>query len=100
MIKIENWSVTSADTPYTPPEACSFSLQGEVYDHPHFSDGDRVCTSTIVNVDGPIVMTYSGSVYRLGTPEPNYVEWCRKQGRHIPTSECHILVHVSPNQQG
>lgn len=74
-ILIENWSVSSNATPYTAPELIAPFLVGEVYNHPRFEPGKNISTSPIVAVDGLLVRTYSGSVYRLGTVAPSYLEW-------------------------
>lgn len=89
-IKIKNWSVVTTFNPYTPPETQKASLNGNVYGHPRFEDGKNVITSTIVEVNGNIVKTYSGSVYELEEPCPDFVEWCEKNGHYVPTKEVPI----------
>ncbi|MHC4297965.1 MAG: hypothetical protein ACYS7Y_11730 [Planctomycetota bacterium] len=87
-MRIENWSVFGANAdPYQAPETQRVYLQGEVYGHPRFTDGEFVYTSHVVSVDGPVVTTKSGSVYTLGEPKPDYVEWCRETGCHVPTQD-------------
>jgi hypothetical protein len=91
-IRIAKWSITTHPEPYDPPECMRQFIQGDVYDHPRFPDGTRVTTSAIERVEGPYVITESGSAYIVGTPDPDYVEWCREQGCHVPTREEPIRV--------
>lgn len=79
MVRIENWKVVSRGDGFTPPEMHSPVLSGQVYEHPHFEDGSNVTSSRILKVDGRTVTTYSGRVYTLGEPDPEYVEWCTEQ---------------------
>ena len=90
-MRLENWSVTGSADLYTPPERQTRRLQGEVYGHPTHPDGEHIRTSNIVNVDGGTVTTLN-SVYTLGEPNPEYVEWCRENGHHVPTPEFPIKV--------
>ena len=48
--KLENWSF-GTDAPYQVPEVTRYRLQGEVYNHPDFDDGDRITTSRLVDFD-------------------------------------------------
>jgi hypothetical protein len=63
-----------------------------VYGKPGFPDGSEVVTSGIVETNGAQVTTRTGSVYTLGEPKPEYVEWCRERGCHVPTPEKPIKV--------
>lgn len=88
MIMLKNWSVfASNDNGFRPPEMLRFHLQGNVYGHPRFNDGDPVNTSRIVGLkdygDHKEAETKSGTVYCLFRedvdPEaekqyPNYYE--------------------------
>lgn len=88
MIRIENWSLVERDAnPYLAPELKNRHLHGVVYGHPRWADGTSVVTSSIKDVDGCIVETHSGSVYELGEPAAEYVEWCKKNGVRVPTKE-------------
>ena len=69
-MRLKNWSVTqNGDNFFTAPELISYCLEGEVYGHPRFNDGDSVVTSRITEVndkgDHKEVVTRSGSVYEL-----------------------------------
>ena len=86
-IKIENWSITSHDDKYTPPEAQKIRLMGEVYGHPNFEEGHKIVSSHIVSIHGNTIETASGSVYELGTPDEGFVEWCKTNGCHVPTED-------------
>lgn len=70
MIRLKNWSVfASNDNGFTDPELFVYQLQGNVYGHPRFNDGDPVNTSTIEDIkdcgNHKEVKTRSGSVYCL-----------------------------------
>jgi hypothetical protein len=77
-LRLENWSAgKDMNDPYQAPETLSLKLQGNVYNHPNFRDGDRVCTSSVVEVSARIVQTSSGSIYYLGEPNPKYLEYLK-----------------------
>ena len=75
-LRIECWGIVPNGDVYTAPERQSFSLKGFVFNHPRFPDGDDITTSAIKSVSGTIeevlVYTTSGSVYKLGDPDPRY----------------------------
>ncbi len=78
-IRIEGWAlVYGNDDPYMPPEYRGRCLKGEVYGHPRRDDGETIRTSRIVSVDGLRVMTSSGSLYVLGEPRQDYLDWLRE----------------------
>lgn len=77
--KLQNWSCWS--DPYLAPEIRVTHLVGRVYGHHRKEDGTRVRTSRIVDAAGRLVTTSSGTVYRLGTIDPKYRRWLRKEGR-------------------
>jgi hypothetical protein len=62
------------------PEQSYHVLAGEVYGHPKKADGSLVKTSAIEKIDGRIITTESGSVYRLGRISRKYRRWLRKEG--------------------
>lgn len=72
-MRLENWAVVNTD-PYRAPEDQKPHLSGKVYGHPRFEDGHDIVTSHIVSIDAVnhTVTTNSGSVYELGTVDP---EW-------------------------
>lgn len=67
---IENWSVHRESDRYKAPECLENVLYGIV-------DGEKITTSAIVASQGTKVQTASGSVYRLGTIDPNYLAWMK-----------------------
>ena len=80
-IRIEGWAlVYDHDDGYTPPECVRRCLKGEVYGHPRKADGETVRTSPIASVDGLHVLTSSGSLYLLGEPRPDYLDYLLGQG--------------------
>lgn len=91
-MRLKNWSITSDCSSCIMP--AHFNLQGYVYDHPRFNDGDPVTTSRIIEIndkgDHKEAITWSGSVYELYKEDvdemaerqyPNYYErLCLKEG--------------------
>lgn len=81
MIRLKNWSIFLEDNKYLAPELRSYRLQGNVYGHPKFNDGDPIYTSKIVKITDKgthkEVITQSDSVYELYKEDvdPN----CEKQ---------------------
>lgn len=55
MMRLDNWYYFNG------------CISGEIYGNPKFEDGDRVLTSPVVEVDGWLARTRSGSEYILGT---------------------------------
>lgn len=95
MLTLKNWSMfTEGDNEFTSPELWTCHLQGNVYGHSNFYDGEFVHTSRIIDVvdkeDHKEVRTISGSVYWLYKedvdPEcekmyPNYYERFKRKRR-------------------
>lgn len=76
-ILLDDWSVTIIDDdPYLPPERRPSTLHGKVYGHPRFENGKCVFTSKPVayRPDDRLFKTYSGSVYKLGKINQEYLE--------------------------
>ena len=91
-VNIEGWSLVADNADcYTPPENRVFCLHGRVYDHPRHNNGKVVTTSPIDKVDGDRVETRN-TIYILGCPDQDYIEWCRKHKYHVPTREEPILL--------
>lgn len=91
-MKLENWYVSEDDNPYCPPELRQKYVSGAVYGNPRFSDGYRVTTSNIVSINGNKITTNSGSVYELGTPSEDYINWLKANNMTLPTPECPIKI--------
>lgn len=69
-MKLKNWSVTGGfNQDFTAPELKKYYLQGNVYGHPNFKDGNPIITSRIMEINDKgnckEVITKSGSVYEL-----------------------------------
>ena len=78
-VRIENWFVRRRHRdPFMAPECNPVVLGGEVYGHPRKRDGTGVRTSAIVDVDGLLVRTESGTTYQLGKIDPEYEKWMRE----------------------
>jgi len=83
-VRIENWEiVTTQSDPYKAPEQWPCRLQGNVYGHPAFKEGDWVQTSQIMETNGNRVKTYT-RWYVLGEPNEKYVLWCKD---HAPQAD-------------
>ncbi|KKN15762.1 hypothetical protein LCGC14_0982610, partial [marine sediment metagenome] len=61
-------------------------IAGQVYGHKKHIDGHRITTSKIIEINGNMIKTNSGSIYKLEEPDPQYVEWCEKEGHYVPTN--------------
>lgn len=74
MARIENWAVVVDQSKhrYQAPEQWRYFLTGKVFDHPRFTDGETVTTTSITGKREGKVVTLSGSEYELGTPAPDY----------------------------
>lgn len=70
--RLERWSMVADGDPYRAPEDQRCRLQGDVYGHPAFQDGQFVISSVIMGMDGDYVRTQSGSNYMLGEVDPEY----------------------------
>lgn len=81
MAKLEDWSIGPAeDSFYLAPELRSYVLQGVVYGHPKKSDGKKIRSSRIVSVlSGRSVQTLY-TVYELGEPSADYLDWLKSNG--------------------
>jgi len=78
MIKIQNWSTCCSEKDkIMHPSLRPLRLHGKVYGHPKFEDGKEVTTGPVVNAEGRVITTSSGSVYKLGSIEPEYREWLK-----------------------
>ena len=57
-VTIKNWRVVAGpSTPYTAPECIGRHLQGEVYDHPRFTDGEKVTSSELQSMEQGVAVT-------------------------------------------
>lgn len=91
--RLEDWAVVTLD-PYSPPEY-GLCLKGTVYNHPTKPDGTRIVTSVIVKVEGRVVRTNSNTLYHLGEPEKEYLEFCRSNNTHLPLGDNPIKTSTS-----
>lgn len=97
MVKLKNWSVCHhpADV-YTPPEQRSAHLQGEVYGHPGFPDGEQIVTSRILDTNGRVVTTRSREYLLDGPPAPGYIEYLKSIG-HTLNEEHPVRIYSAPS---
>lgn len=70
---LENWSVSAS--PYDAPELKIIRLVGRL------SCGKEIVTSPVVGATGRLVRTRSGSLYRLGDVDPDYLKWLQETNR-------------------
>lgn len=91
--KLEQWGVcVRMNDSYQAPELGGMCLEGVVSGHPRFPNNHAITTSLVKKLHKDnTVETHSGSVYELGEPSADYVNWCKKQGCHVPTKEQPIL---------
>jgi hypothetical protein len=85
MPRIENWSIsTDNSNSFLAPELRSRYLNGQVFGHSRFKDGVNVSTSALQELDmkSKIARTHN-TVYELGEPSQQYVEWLRSQGKKL-----------------
>lgn len=97
MARLENWCLVKSEhdleeglknsltamshLPYMASEIFQlFQLKGTVFDHPKKRDGQTVRTSVCVHLDcnKRVAATKSGTLYELGTPDPDWIEWLKK----------------------
>jgi len=83
-ILINNWSCVAGQgvTPYTAPECLTIALRGDAVNHPKLGS-KNILTSHIVKAEGRIITTASGSVYQLGTVDPDYAKYMEEQDKPI-----------------
>lgn len=72
---LDNWGITSTDSGYVAPEARKLRLTGT-----RLQDNREVITSAIVNVEGRVITTETGSTYILGEPDPEYLDYLQENG--------------------
>jgi len=73
--RLEEWVLELAGDPYQPPEQQVRYLSGKVYGHPKCEDGRSVRTSVVIETNGRLVTTQSGTVYQLGRVDASYRAW-------------------------
>jgi hypothetical protein len=78
-ILLTDWSTqTCPDQDYTAPERRDHVHLLGLVEGQH-ERGPKL-TSRVVGVDGRLVTTKSGTVYRLGEPAPAFLDWLRERG--------------------
>ena len=82
---LENWSLQRTDK-YAPPEAAGLSLVavGIVSGHPKHEDGEKIMTASVLSSSGRIIDTISEQRYKLGEPDPKWLEWLEENGMSLP----------------
>lgn len=86
MPKLENWSLIldEGESPYTAPELIKRRLQGNVYGHKAFNDGDPVTTSSLTVFDFKGLRAETkNTVYKLGKISEEYFLWCRQNNINL-----------------
>lgn len=95
-VRLEQWSISGLWPGWqapngSQPDYLEIKLNGEVYGHDRFDDGERVSSSVILNVQGRKIETHN-TIYILGEIDPKYLQWCIDQGCHVPTVDEPIIV--------
>jgi hypothetical protein len=72
-MRLENWYVTFRHG-FTEDR----KISGEVYDHPAHPDGKVITISTPKHIEGKKITTINQSVYILGEPKKDYLEFLEK----------------------
>ena len=78
MTRIDNWSLRPGGGKYDSPEVGGLVVCGRVA-----AIGKYIRTSPVVAFRGRVVTTASGSRYRLGAIDPEYLRWSVANGRPI-----------------
>lgn len=90
--KMKKWAIVNAPlSPYQAPELQTKRLQGDVFEHERFTDGESVTTSTILSIlhevetwgrgAGTLVVT-ENTTYWLDAGDmcSGYQAWCDENG--------------------
>lgn len=85
MPKLENWSITTNnDNPFLAPELRSIRIHGEVYQHENFTDGTKVTTSSVQELDLECNQAQTrNTLYTLGNPSEDYLKWLEQHGKSL-----------------
>lgn len=75
-VHLDNWAVNTDQY----RQSGSIWLSGDASGHPMHEDGKRVATNYIASVDGRLITTKSGTVYRLGRIRRSYRKWLKDNG--------------------
>lgn len=71
-MRVEDWFIGAADSPFTAPTERRGNLHGRVYGHASIPDGEEITSSRIAGVADGRLVTVSGSKYELGEPLAAY----------------------------
>lgn len=83
IVRISNWRlVADPRDAFKAPELRGSCLCGIVHGHPKKRDGREIVTSSIVGVRGRLVITSSGTHYRLGPIQPEYRVWLKTNSKY------------------
>lgn len=83
---LEDWRFMISNVcPYTAPEQISSYCTGKIYNdaRERFIDGTLIDTSRITAKKGNLIQTHSGTIYTLGTPNQNFIDWLISRGKSI-----------------
>ena len=50
-------------------------------------NGERIETAPVVGFDGKYSLLLNGGKVELGEPKPDYLQFCKDSGCHVPTKE-------------
>ena len=50
-------------------------------------NGERIETASVVGFEGKYALLINGAKVELGEPKPDYIQFCKDSGCHVPTKE-------------
>lgn len=83
VFKLEKWATVflpNKFTKYIAPELLPMRICGKVYGNDKFENGEEIITSPVEKFDkkNKLAITRSGSLYYLGEPAKEFIEWCEE----------------------
>lgn len=90
-MKIENWSfrrVSSPENEGEAPENLPLSVVGAVYGNSKFNDGERICTSPVLEIFGDSINPYQAiqtrtDKYELGEMDEAFKKFLEENSKNI-----------------
>ena len=75
-MRLEKWGIIygSMLNGYQAPELQTYKISGIVYGHSYFEDGTLIATSSIMKIKDGVAFTRTGSQYKLGKVDAEYLE--------------------------
>lgn len=85
MPRLENWKIQTNQDGYKAPERVKIWLVGYVFDHFQHVDNTFIQTTRIIDINFVLrrAQTRTGTIYDLGVPDPEWIEWLKLQDKEI-----------------